>query len=108
MYVCVCKCECTYVCVYVYEYTHICMYVCAGVGVHMCRGVETLSQLPDILAYFHHSCPVPHILCIQFSFNLPDIQYIYRTMSCMTGCFHTTAYVYVYMCVGMYRSMCAL
>ena len=24
----------------------------------------TLSQLPDILAYFHHSCPAPHILCI--------------------------------------------
>ena len=33
-------------------------------------GVETLSQLPDILTYFHHSCPDPHI---QFSFNLPDI-----------------------------------
>ena len=37
------------------------------------RGVETLSQLPDILTYFHHSCPAPHILSIQFSFNLPDI-----------------------------------
>ena len=47
-------------------------------------GVETLSQLLDICTYFHHSCPVPHILCIQFSFNLLE------TMSCMTGCFHTT------------------
>ena len=37
------------------------------------RGVETLSQLPDILTYFHHSCPAPHILSIQLSFNLPDI-----------------------------------
>ena len=39
----------------------------------MIRGVKTLSQLLDILTYFHHSCPAPHILCIQFSFNLPDI-----------------------------------
>ena len=38
-----------------------------------CRGVEIVSQLPDILTYFHHSCPAPHTLCIQFSFNLPDI-----------------------------------
>ena len=26
------------------------------------RGVETLSQLPDILTYFHLSSPAPHIL----------------------------------------------
>ena len=38
-----------------------------------CRGVETLNRLPDILTYFRHCCPAPHILCIQFSFNLPDI-----------------------------------
>ena len=38
-----------------------------------CRGVEIVSQLPDILTYFHHSCPAPHTLCIQFSFNLLDI-----------------------------------
>ena len=31
------------------------------------RDVETLSRLPDILTYFHHSCPAPHILCIQFN-----------------------------------------
>ena len=37
------------------------------------RGVETLSQLPDILAYLRHSCSAPRILCIQFSFVLPDI-----------------------------------
>ena len=66
-------------------------------SVHTCRGVETLSWLPDILTYFHHSCPAPHILCIQSSFNLPDICLIYRTMSCMTGCFHTSAYMYMYM-----------
>ena len=23
------------------------------------------------MTYFHHSCPAPHILSIQFSFNLP-------------------------------------
>ena len=28
------------------------------------RDVETLSQLPDILAYFQYSCPAPHVLCI--------------------------------------------
>ena len=50
------------------------------------RGVGTLSQLMDILAYFHHSCPAPHVLCIQFSFDSPDI---YRTMSYMTGYFQT-------------------
>ena len=27
-----------------------------------------------ILAYFQHSCPVSHILCIQLRFNLPDIR----------------------------------
>ena len=43
------------------------------------RGVETLSQLLDILTYFHHSCPAPYIhvhvnvYFIQISFNLPDI-----------------------------------
>ena len=36
-------------------------------------GVEILSKLPDILAYFNHSFPAPHILCIWLSFNLPDI-----------------------------------
>ena len=70
------------------------------------RGVETLSQLPHILAYFHHSYPAPHILCVQFSFNLPDIHQIYQTISSMTGCFHTTdihilrdklkSYLYIY------------
>ena len=39
---------------------------CAGV----CRGVEIVTQLTDILAYFH---PASHILCIQLIFNLPDI-----------------------------------
>ena len=57
------------------------------------RGVETLNQLPDILAYFHLSYSALHILCIDLSFNLPDIHWIYRTMSCTTGCFHTTAHI---------------
>ena len=36
--------------------------------------VETLSQLPYILTYFHHSCPAPiYFVYMQFSFNLPDI-----------------------------------
>ena len=49
-------------------------------SVYMCslisyiRVVETLSQLSDILIYFHHSCPAPHIhvpvRCIQFSFRI--------------------------------------
>ena len=44
-------------------------------GSAICKGVGTLSQLPDILTLFSsvHSCPAPHILCIQFSFNLLDI-----------------------------------
>ena len=36
----------------------------------MISGVETLSQLPEILTYFHYSCPAPHIFCM---LNLPDI-----------------------------------
>ena len=48
-------------CVYIYY-----MYI-------LYRSVEILSQLPDILTHFPLSCPAPHILCIQFSFNLPDI-----------------------------------
>ena len=66
------------------------------------RGVDRLSQLPDILTYmyFHYSCPAPHILCIQFSFNLPDIHQIYQTVSCMTGCFHIPIYMsHNYMCL---------
>ena len=35
----------------------------------VCRGVEIVSQLPNILIYFHHSCLAPHILCIQSSFG---------------------------------------
>ena len=34
------------------------------------QGVETL---PDILTYFHHSCPASRIHFIQFSFKLLDI-----------------------------------
>ena len=34
-----------------------------------CSGVEIVSQLADILIYFHHSYPAPHIHCIQLSFN---------------------------------------
>ena len=37
------------------------------------RGMEIVSQLFDILTYFHNSCPAPHILCVQLSFSLPDI-----------------------------------
>ena len=43
------------------------------------RGVETLSQLPDILTHFHHSCPAPiYFVYMQFSFNLPDITMFIR------------------------------
>ena len=42
--------------------------------------------------HFDLSGPVPHILCIQPSFNLSDIHKIYQTMFCKTGCFHTTDY----------------
>ena len=55
-------------------------------GLNPGQSVETLSTVQDILAYFHHSCPAPHVLCIQFSFDSPDI---YRTMSYMTGYFQT-------------------
>ena len=37
------------------------------------RGMEIVSQLFDILTYFHYSCLAPHVLCVQLSFNLPDI-----------------------------------
>ena len=53
-----------------------------------CR--QRCGWLPDILTYFHYSCAF-HIVCIKLSFNLLGIHYIYRTISCMTGCFHTTA-----------------
>ena len=72
-----------------YMYLHMIIHI-----IH--RGVEIVSQLPDILAYFQHPCPAPHILCIQLSFNLPDI---YWTMSCMTGCFHTPDYTHGLSCI---------
>ena len=50
---------------------------------------EVWKHCADYRTFSHHSCPAPHILCIQLGFNLPDIHQIYRTMSCMTGCFHT-------------------
>ena len=55
-------------------YTCTCSKAVSICNVHYhSQGMETLTQLLDILTYFHHSCPAPHILCIQFSFNLPDI-----------------------------------
>ena len=45
------------------------------------------------LDLFHPSCPALHILCIQFSFNLPDIHWIYRTLSSMSSTFHTTVII---------------
>ena len=56
---------------------------------HIARGMGIESQLPDILAYFQHSCPAHHILCMQFSFNLSDIHLMMSC--CITGCFHTLA-----------------
>ena len=32
-------------------------------------GVETMSQLPDILAYFHLSCPAPILVSIYQTFT---------------------------------------
>ena len=59
---------------YMYVHVHTCMS-----SIYVTMGVETLSRLPDILVYFHHSCPAPHILviCIQFSLNLLDIYTMY-------------------------------
>ena len=31
--------------------------------------MEVVSQLLDILAYFHHSCPAPNIHAAQFQFT---------------------------------------
>ena len=49
---------CTFVC----TCTRTCTCTCTSIAQIKCcipRGVETLSQLPGILIYFHHSCPVP-------------------------------------------------
>ena len=99
---------CTHALVHVLTCT---LYGMIGISMFMyCihRGVEIVSQLPDILACFHYSCPAPHILCIQFSFNLPDIHQNYQTMSCMTGCFHTPVYtcrLQVYMYLQLYNGI---
>ena len=50
--------------IYLSIYIHVSIYV-------QYRGV--VSHLLDILAYFQHPCPAPHTLCLQLSFNLPDI-----------------------------------
>ena len=39
---------------YMYVHVHLS-------SLYVTMGMETLSQLPDILD--HHSCPAPHILC---------------------------------------------
>ena len=63
--------DCLYICLIFVLYTCLstCIYLSIG------RDVEIVSQLQDSLAYFHNSCPAPHIhvFCVQFSFNLPDI-----------------------------------
>ena len=59
----------------------------------MCYSQEC-GNIEPTTTHFHYSCPAPHILCIQFSFNLQDIHYIYQAMFYMNGCFHTTAYSY--------------
>ena len=48
-------------CIHTHTHTH------THIHVHTYRGVEIVSQLPNILTYFQYSCPVPHILCIQLS-----------------------------------------
>ena len=59
------------------------------------RGMEIVNWLPDILAYFQHPCQLP----IYFVYSS-----VYRTMSCMTGCFHSTVYtVYIYVCVHLFQ-----
>ena len=67
-------------------------------GYHARIVVDTLpislkyrANYPDILAYFHHSCPAP----IYFVYGSVSIyrtftRFIEQLMSCMTGCFHTT------------------
>ena len=41
-----------------------------GVVVCVCRGVEIASQLLDILAYFQHCCPAPHIYFVYSSVSI--------------------------------------
>ena len=48
--------------------------------IYIDRGVEIVSQLPDILAYFNHSCPAPYILYIQYSSDS-----IHHTFTRFTG-----------------------
>ena len=54
----------------------------------VCRGVEIVSLFSIFL-------PCSHILC------LLDIHQMYRTMSCMTGYFHTPAYLVCYLSTCM-------
>ena len=61
----------------------------------ICRGVGKLSQLPDILTYFH-SCPAD-IKFVCYIVSCTCTRFIIQSlkMSYMTSCFHTTACILV-------------
>ena len=67
-------------------------------ALHACRGVEIISQLPDILAHFQHPCPASRILCIQLSFNL-----LGHTLHLSDNVLHDWLFPHPYMSVGLHR-----
>ena len=67
------------------------------------RDIEIVNWLPDMLTYFQHPCPAPHVLCIQFS--LPDDvlhDWLFQ-LHCVTV--YIYIYIYIYVCVYIYFNL---
>ena len=74
----------------------ICSIFLRNGGAISCEIIDSRHFSQDLpqggLHVFHHFCPAPHILCIQFSFEFIRHSLDSSDIACMTGCFHTTVY----------------
>ena len=67
------------------------------------RDIEIVNWLPDMLTYFQHPCPAPHVLCIQFS--LPDDvlhDWLFQ-LHCVTVYIYIYIYIYICVCVHLFQ-----
>ena len=64
------------------------------------KSIQRCGNIESTARYFDFSCPAPNIQ--YFLYNSVPIYWIYRTMSCVTGCFHTTVFIVTLMVTVLY------
>ena len=97
----------TYIHTYVYTYIQTYIHIYIHTYIHTYRGEETLSQLQDILTYFHHYCSASCILHIQFNSRHSMDNVLHDWLfphHCIYMCIHTYVYIhtYIYTCIHTY------